>query len=192
MIDERFRNFAAVKIVELEGGYVNSKSDIGGETNFGISSKFNPNVDVKNLSRGQAVAFYVGHPYYMKDCEDIICPGFRFIYVDVRVSGQRACVVVLQNMVNSFLPEELRMKADGLWGKQTTRAVNALSDGLRVPVLQALLALSSGIGSTQARITMDAQKRAGAQVYDYTAGFIKRARERAEIALVLAKNQSLK
>src|SRR5690554_3443373 len=46
------------KILRREGGYVNHPADRGGETNFGISKKANPDVDVRNLTREQAVELY--------------------------------------------------------------------------------------------------------------------------------------
>lgn len=192
MTFEQFKAFAATKIVELEGGYVNSKHDLGGETNFGISKKYNPDVNVKNLSRSEAIAFYMNHPYYMSGAETIESIGLRFIYVDVRVCGQRAVVSTLQNILNSFAPLDDSLVADGLWGRKTTQAVNRLSKGLRVPVLQALLALADGIGSTQAIMTIEAQRRAGQPEYDYTKGFTRRAKERAEIAVLLEKGAESK
>ena len=41
-------------VLEHEGGYVNDPHDRGGETNFGITKKFYPNVDIKTpiLFRG--------------------------------------------------------------------------------------------------------------------------------------------
>ena len=46
------------KLLGREGGYVNDPNDRGGETNFGISSKANPDVDVANLTREQAIEIY--------------------------------------------------------------------------------------------------------------------------------------
>jgi lysozyme family protein len=42
----------------VEGGYVNDPNDPGGETKFGISKRAYPDVDIKNLTREQAVAIY--------------------------------------------------------------------------------------------------------------------------------------
>ena len=37
------------KVIEHEGGYVNDKDDLGGETNYGITKRFYPNLDIENL-----------------------------------------------------------------------------------------------------------------------------------------------
>ena len=39
------------QVLEHEGGYVNDPDDPGGETKFGIAKKFNPDVDIKNLTK---------------------------------------------------------------------------------------------------------------------------------------------
>lgn len=48
------------RVLDHEGGYVNPKpsDDPGGETKFGISKRSYPNVDIKNLTREQAVEIY--------------------------------------------------------------------------------------------------------------------------------------
>ena len=41
-----------------EGGYINHPDDPGGETNFGISKKQFPKLDIKNLTRKDAKEIY--------------------------------------------------------------------------------------------------------------------------------------
>lgn len=41
-----------------EGGYVNNPADPGGETNWGISKRAFPDVDIKNLTRSAAIEIY--------------------------------------------------------------------------------------------------------------------------------------
>lgn len=45
-------------ILAAEGGYSNDPRDPGGETNFGLSKRANPDLDIKNLTREQAIARY--------------------------------------------------------------------------------------------------------------------------------------
>ena len=44
--------------LEHEGGYVNDPDDLGGETNFGITKRFYPDVDIKNMLKTEAVTIY--------------------------------------------------------------------------------------------------------------------------------------
>jgi lysozyme family protein len=45
-------------VLSEEGGYVNNPLDPGGETKFGISKRAYPNLDIKNLTREQAIEIY--------------------------------------------------------------------------------------------------------------------------------------
>jgi len=45
-------------VLKHEGGYVNDPADPGGETNFGISKRSYPLLDIKNLTRAQAGSIY--------------------------------------------------------------------------------------------------------------------------------------
>jgi lysozyme family protein len=51
-------NVAVNLVLAHEGGYVNNPDDPGGETNFGISKRAYPTVDIKNLTREEAIAIY--------------------------------------------------------------------------------------------------------------------------------------
>ena len=45
-------------VLSHEGGYLNDPNDPGGETNFGISKRYHPNIDIKNLTRNDAIEIY--------------------------------------------------------------------------------------------------------------------------------------
>ena len=49
---------AVDRLLELEGGYVNDPSDSGGETNFGITQRSYPDLDIRGLTREKAKAIY--------------------------------------------------------------------------------------------------------------------------------------
>lgn len=45
-------------VLKWEGGYSDNPNDPGGETNYGISKRSYPQLDIKNLTRDQAVTIY--------------------------------------------------------------------------------------------------------------------------------------
>ena len=47
------------RLISNEGGYVNNPADPGGETNWGISKRSYPDVDIANLTREGAKAIYL-------------------------------------------------------------------------------------------------------------------------------------
>lgn len=51
-------NEAIDRVLSSEGGYVNDPNDPGLETQWGISKRSYPNVDVKNLTRDEAKQIY--------------------------------------------------------------------------------------------------------------------------------------
>lgn len=71
---------AAIKFVlEHEGGYSNNPNDPGGETNFGISKRSYPELDIKNLT-----VFEAGQ-IYRKDYWDKIGGDFLEYPMDICV-----------------------------------------------------------------------------------------------------------
>lgn len=52
-------------ILKHEGGYVFDPDDPGGETKYGISKRSYPGLDIKNLTRDQAIQIYK-KDYYLK------------------------------------------------------------------------------------------------------------------------------
>ena len=54
--DKEYQKILDEYIIPNEGGYVNRPNDLGGETKYGISSRWYPNEDIKNLTRERANA----------------------------------------------------------------------------------------------------------------------------------------
>lgn len=182
----------ALKTIEFEGGYVNNPSDIGGETKFGISKKFHPDVDIKNLTKDDAVRIYLSTMAYVKEIPSILSSGFAFLYFDCRVSGQKYSVMALQNIVNSLFAPDERVVVDGIWGPKTTALLNKVDVSMRIPVLKACLSIAEGVGRAQAMHTMRAQERSGLKVQDFSNGYIRRCRERLIAAIEFERSsQSL-
>ena len=60
-------------VLEEEGGYVNHPSDPGGETKFGISKRSYPDVDIKNLTKPEAIEIY-RNDYWQPEWEQFGLP----------------------------------------------------------------------------------------------------------------------
>jgi lysozyme family protein len=86
-------------ILKHEGGYVNDPHDAGGETNFGISKRQYPNVDIKNLSMAQAAAIYQ-RDYYAKVKGDAMPAWLALLLTDFAVNaGVGTAVRLLQRLL---------------------------------------------------------------------------------------------
>lgn len=78
-------------IIQLEvgpyknGGYTNDPVDPGGETKWGISKQANPTVDIKNLTRDQAVEIY--KTKYWKDEWEKLGFPLAVCMMDTAVNG---------------------------------------------------------------------------------------------------------
>ena len=112
-------------VLKHEGGYVNDPRDRGGETNFGITKKFYPNVDIKNLTKEQAKKIY--HQDYWRPAKcDEVPPHLRHIYFDMCVNfGRSGAVKVLQQAANS--KNRNKIEVDGGIGPNTLNAIQNIS-----------------------------------------------------------------
>lgn len=57
-----------------EGGYVNDPDDPGGETNYGIAKAFYPDLDIKNLTKEQAIEIYYKDYWLRYGCDKLPYP----------------------------------------------------------------------------------------------------------------------
>ena len=107
-------------VLEHEGGYVNDPTDLGGETNYGITKRFYPDVDIKNLTKEGAKEIYK-KDYWDKNKVDDLPDDLKHIYFDMCVNqGRGTAVRVLQRAINGKGGD---LKVDGGFGPGTKGAL---------------------------------------------------------------------
>lgn len=137
MYDKKFE-YAIEIVFKHEGGFVNNPADPGGETNFGISKRSYPNVDVINLTEEQAKDIYY-RDFWLKGKYNQI--DDKFLAAKVFDSGvnmgnkqaakllQRACLAAGKTLV-----------VDGIFGKKTIKAVNECDPTVLIAVFKSEMA----------------------------------------------------
>ena len=111
-------------VLKHEGGYVHDPHDRGGETNFGISKRSHPDVDIKNLTEEHAVGIYHEH-YWIPSKAEKLPEKLQNYFFDMVVNlGLRNSTKVLQKACNS--KGSKMISVDGRIGPQTIKASNNL------------------------------------------------------------------
>ncbi len=101
---------------QIEGGYVNNPNDPGGETNYGISKRQYPELDIKNLTKENAVRIYRTDYWEAIRAEEMPAK-LRLAYFDCAVNqGTARAVLILQRVV--------RVKMDKIPGPVTIGVAN--------------------------------------------------------------------
>ncbi len=67
-------------VFKWEGGYVNDPNDLGGETKYGITKRWHPNLDIKNLTREQAMEIYYKDYWLKAGCDKMFYPANLIIF----------------------------------------------------------------------------------------------------------------
>ena len=120
---------AIERILQAEGGYVNHPSDPGGETQWGISKRSYPTLDIKNLTRNQAKAIYQ-RDFWNAINADEMYDGVAFQTLDFAVnSGIQTAIRYLQRALN--------VADDGHWGPTTLEASKNMSESDQIMRLNA-------------------------------------------------------
>ena len=108
------------EVLKHEGGYVNDPDDAGGETTYGIAKKFNPDVDIKNLTKDGAKEIYY-NKYWIPSKADKVPDKLKHIYFDMVVNfGKRGAVKVLQQ---AAVAKGHNIEVDGGIGPNTLNAI---------------------------------------------------------------------
>ena len=111
------------KVLEHEGGFVDDPDDLGGQTNFGITKRFYPDVDIKNLTVAEAEQIYY-KDYWKKNSCDKMPDQLKHIYFDMCVNmGKRTAVKILQG---ASIGKGKDIALDGGLGANTFKAIQDL------------------------------------------------------------------
>jgi lysozyme family protein len=104
------------RLLGHEGGYSNDPRDPGGETNWGISKRSYPHVDIKALTRDQAKAIYLRD--FWEPLGDAH-PAIKFQVFDFAVNGGLSVAIrKLQSAVG--------VADDGHWGPISAAALASM------------------------------------------------------------------
>ena len=98
-------------VLKSEGGYSHDSTDLGGETNFGITKRFYPNEDIKNITPERVAEIYY-NDYWLKSNCDKLPENVALMHFDTAVNmgiGQ----------ASRFLQECIGVKVDGVVGAIT-------------------------------------------------------------------------
>lgn len=106
-------------ILAEEGGYVNNPADPGGETNFGISKRQYPGVDIKKLDKDQAKLIYLADYWVFIHGDELPLP-VALLMMDAAVNmGPSSAVHLLQ--------DTLKIQSDGRMGPVTISELRKIS-----------------------------------------------------------------
>ena len=116
------------RLIGNEGGYVNNPADPGGETNWGISKRSYPNLDIASLTRDDAKQIYLTDFWNKGNFEQLpFALGFQAFDIAVN-SGIDEAIKLLQHAAG--------VTVDGDLGPHTLAALTTQS----LPALLMLLA----------------------------------------------------
>ena len=78
-------------VLDREGGYVNDPKDPGGETNFGISKRSYPDLDIKHITTPQVSNIYYQDFWLKNHCDKLSWPLCLCVFdTAVNMGGLRA------------------------------------------------------------------------------------------------------
>jgi len=126
---------AVTTLLEVEGGYVDNPSDPGGRTNWGISQRAYPGLDIRSLTREDAVSLY--RRDYWARVPAHLPDDVRWFLFDAAVNHgvSRALTWSQQHRtLDELVAARLRFYADlstfGTFGKGWTRRVSHVLEAI--------------------------------------------------------------
>jgi len=110
----RFDDFIE-RVLVHEGGYSNDPRDAGGETHWGISKRAYPHLDIRNLTRKEAIDMYRRDYWRALQC-DKMPAAVAFQVLDAAINHGRGNAA-------RWLQRAVHVADDGIIGKVTLAAV---------------------------------------------------------------------
>lgn len=117
------------RLLGHEGGYTPGVGDPGGETNWGISKRSYPNVDIKALTRDDAKLIY-RRDFWNRINADKLYDGVAFQLFDFAVNSGIETTV-------RYFQRALGVADDGHWGPVSQAAADKMTETDQIMLLSA-------------------------------------------------------
>lgn len=154
----------AIKVVLAhEGGYVNHPNDPGGETNYGITKRTYPHLDIKNLTKDQAIEIYYNDWWLKNKYNKFPHPKFAAKVFDTAINmGAKQAHKLVQRSLKAVGNQSIVV--DGMLGPKSMAAMRHSSEN-------ELLASFRSEQAGRYRVLMTANSKLKA----FKTGWLKRA-----------------
>jgi lysozyme family protein len=127
-------------VLQNEGEYVNDPADPGGETNFGISRRSYPNLDIAHLTRADAEAIYKRDFWTPLLLDQVVDQQVATKVFDTAVlTGKHRAIKLLQRAIQTAGGGIVAV--DGVIGPKTIAAANKSSPQILLQSYRQLLAM---------------------------------------------------
>lgn len=117
------------RVLGHEGQYVNDARDPGGETNWGISKRTYPHLDIRALTRDEAIAIYL-RDFWARINAERLHDGVAYQLLDFAVNSG------IETAVRCF-QRALGVADDGHWGPVSQAAADAMAESDQILLLNA-------------------------------------------------------
>lgn len=113
-------NTAVERVLAVEKGYINNPEDPGGETHWGISKRAYPNIDIKNLTKNNAIDIYRKDFWDALDADKLPASVVYQLFDFAVNSGIQTAIRYFQRV--------LKVADDGYFGPVSKEAVTHISE----------------------------------------------------------------
>lgn len=128
--DDPAFNLAFDRLIGHEGGYVNNPRDPGGETNWGISKRTYPNLNIRKLTRDDSRRIYFDD-FWSKIHGDKLPDGVAYQLFDFAVNSGIGTAI-------RYYQRALDVADDGIFGPRSVAASQKMSESDQIMRINAL------------------------------------------------------